>query len=370
MPFMMLYLTGRLGIAPAGAALMVSVLGAGSFIAQLTGGELADRFGRRPVMLLSFFVSPVAMIVLGLTRDIWLLVGAMFVLGFFMDLYRPAVSATVVDLVPAVRRARAFGYIYWAINIGIAVAPIVAGLMANIDYFLLFVGDAVTTAVFGVIVWARVPETQSRDAAKAARVPIRLRVGQVAREPILLTFTLLTMLLFVIHSQSYVTLPLSMADSGLLPSDYGLAIAVNGFLIVLVTLPLSRGVERWSRLPGMALAALLAGAGFGLTALATTLPFYALTVAIWTVGEIIDSAIGPVFVSEMSPAPMRGLFQGIFGSAFGLAFFIGPALGGFIYAQFGSDALWGAILLLGIGISIGYLLLSPIATRRPRAAPS
>src|SRR3954466_14776545 len=172
-PFLMLYLTARLGMTPAAAALLVSVLGAGSFFAQLSGGELADRLGRRPVMMLSFFIAPVAMIVLGLTHDPLLLVVAIFVLGFFTDLYRPAVSAAIVDLVPAERRTRAFGYIYWAINLGAALAPIVAGFLANFDYFLLFVGDAVTTAVFGAIVLWRVPETQSAEHAAAAKEPSR-----------------------------------------------------------------------------------------------------------------------------------------------------------------------------------------------------
>lgn len=116
-PFLVLYLTSQLGISAGTAALMVSVLGAGSFVSQLFGGELADRLGRRPVMLMSFFVSPIAMIILGLVRSPWLLVSAMFVLGFFMDLYRPAVSAAITDLVPSEKRTRAFGYLCWAINL-------------------------------------------------------------------------------------------------------------------------------------------------------------------------------------------------------------------------------------------------------------
>src|SRR6188474_3479563 len=77
-PFLMLYLTARLGMAPAAAALLVSVLGAGSFVAQLSGGELADRLGRRPVMMLSFFASPLPMIVLRVTQEVALLALAMF----------------------------------------------------------------------------------------------------------------------------------------------------------------------------------------------------------------------------------------------------------------------------------------------------
>src|SRR3954469_5227692 len=119
-PFLVLYLTSQLGMSVASAALLVSVLGAGSFIAQLAGGELADRLGRRPVLMLSFFVTPVAMIVLGLTHETVLLAVAMFALGFFTDMSRPAINAAIVDLVPADHRPRAFAYMYWAINLGAA----------------------------------------------------------------------------------------------------------------------------------------------------------------------------------------------------------------------------------------------------------
>ena len=110
-PFLMLYLTAKRQMDPATAALFVSVLGAGSFVAQLVGGEVADRFGRRPVLLFSLFAAPVAMLSLGVVREPWLIAVAMFALGFLTDLFRPAMSAAVVDLVPADRRTRAFGYI-------------------------------------------------------------------------------------------------------------------------------------------------------------------------------------------------------------------------------------------------------------------
>src|SRR3954452_4164922 len=330
-PFLMLYLTARLEMAPAAAALLVSVLGAGSFFAQLSGGELADRLGRRPVMMLSFFVAPAAMILLGLTHEPAVLLVAMFALGFFTDLSRPAINAAIVDLVPGDRRPRAFAYMYWAINLGAALAPIMAGLLANSDYFLLFLGDAVTTAVFGMIVLTRVPETQAIELAVAARIPTRARVGTALRDPVLLFFIVLTLLIGMIYSQGNVTLPLDMAANGLKPSDYGLVIAVNGALIVLVTIWISRRTARLPRYPVMAAAALLIGVGFGLTALATTVAFYALTVAVWTFGEVIGASIAPTIVGELSPVSLRGLYQGLWGSAWGLAFFLGPALGGLIF---------------------------------------
>lgn len=368
-PFLMLYLTSQLGISPATAAFMVSVLGAGSFLSQLFGGELADRLGRRPVMLMSFFVTPAVMIVLGLARSLWLLVTAMFVLGFFVDLYRPAVSAAVTDLVPAGKRTRAFGFLYWAINLGAALAPVIAGFMANFDYFLLFLGDAVTTFIFGLVVLARIPETQPREAGRAAHTGLRARMKDLIREPVLLAFVLLSLLFAVVYSQHQVTLPLAIADSGLRPADYGLAISVNGALIILITLQAIRTIERWPRFAAMGAAALLIGAGFGLTALANTLPFYMVTIAIWTLGEIIGATIAPVIIAELAPVEKRGLYQGIQGSAWGLAFFIGPALGGFVYEHYGSAVLWAACFVIGLVACLGFLALSLPAKRRLPQTP-
>jgi MFS family permease len=367
-PFLMLYLTADLHIQPASAALVVSTLGAGSFVAQLTGGELADRFGRRPVMLLSFFVSPIAMLAVGLTRDLGVLALMTLILGFFTDLYRPAVSAAIVDLVPAERRTRAFGYIYWAINLGAALAPIAAGFLANLDYFLLFAGDALTTALFGLVVLLRVPESQSHAVAHEARTPTRARLGIALRDSMLLAFVVLSVLLGLMYSQANVTLPIDMAAKGLRPSDYGLAIAVNGALIVLVTIWISRRTERSPRYPTIAVSAVLLGVGFGLTGFATALPFFMVTVAIWTFGEVIGAAVAPVIVAEMSPPALRGLYQGMWGSSWGLAFFLGPALGGLAYQELGSIGFWSMAFVLGGVIAVSYLGLSVVARRRISAA--
>src|SRR3990172_7824280 len=75
-PFLALYLTGPRGLPVSQAALMVSLFGAGSFGASLIGGELADRLGRRPVMLISFFIAPLAMLMVGLAQPIAVIAAA------------------------------------------------------------------------------------------------------------------------------------------------------------------------------------------------------------------------------------------------------------------------------------------------------
>jgi len=343
---------------------MVSLFGAGSFLSQLVGGELTDRLGRRPVMLLSFLVTPIFMISLGLAKNISLIALFTFIVGFFTDLYRPAVSAAIADLVPPESRTRAYGYNYWAINLGAAVAPLLAGLLAGYNYLILFVADALTTLIFGLIVFFGIRETRPAEAHHATHVSFNERMNQLKREPILLIFSLLALFFGMIYMQGYVTLPLDMSFDGLGPEQFGAAIAVNGFLIILVTIPISNMAVKWHRFRTIALSAVFLGLGFGFTALADTLTLFMVSVAIWTVGEIAATSVAPAIIADLSPVELRGVYQGIFGSAWGLAYFLGPLAGGWIYQHFGSDSLWAGCLLLGIVLAFCYLALGAPAKRR------
>lgn len=363
-PFLTLYLTYQRGISVSQAAFMVSLFGAGSFISQLVGGELTDRFGRRPVMLLSFLVTPIFMISLGLANDITLIALFTFIVGFFTDLYRPAVGAAIADLVPPESRTRAYGYNYWAINLGAAVAPLLAGLLARSNYVILFVADAATTLIFGLIVFFGIRETRPAEAHHNAHVSFNERINQLKREPILLIFSFLALFVGMIYMQGYVTLPLDMGAHGLGPEQYGAAIAVNGFLIILVTIPISNMATKWHRFRTMAIAAIFLGLGFGFTSLAETLPLFIISIIIWTLGEIAATSVAPAIIADLSPVELRGVYQGIFGSAWGLAYFIGPLAGGWVYEHWGSNALWIGCLLLGIVLAFGYLAMSAPAKRR------
>jgi MFS family permease len=363
-PFLTLYLTSQRGISVSRAALMVSLFGIGSFAAQLAGGEMADRIGRRPVMLMSLFVTPVAMIILGFAHAVPLIATCTLVLGFFSDLYRPASSAIIADIIPSSARTRAFGYLNWAVNLGFAAAPVLAGFMARYDYLLLFIGDGLTTLIFGLIVLVRIPETRPTAASQVAHASFRERVRQVRQEPILLLFTILALFIGIIYMQGYVTLPVDMQSHGLTPSDYGLAIAVNAILIVLLSIQVSNAAGNWPRFGAMAVAALLLGAGFGLTAFAFNLPMFVVSVAIWTLGEITVTAVAPALIADLSPVELRGLYQGIFGSAWGLAFFLGPVLGGWIYEHLSPFALWSFCFMLGCLLAVSYLSMARPARKR------
>ena len=256
-------------------------------------------------------------------------------------------SVAIADLVPPEERPRAYGYLYWAINLGFAMAPVVAGLIARFDYFLLFVGDAVTTFVFGLIILAGVSETRPAEAHAASKAPLRQRIGQLRSSPLMLLFCAVALGFGIIYMQANVTLPVDMASHGLGPEKYGLAIAVNGVLIVILGLPASHAAGRWPRYGAMAVAAILAGVGFGLTGLASTLLLFGLSIGVWTLGEIAASTIAPAIVPTCHRSSCAGCSRAHSARRWGLSAFAGPLLGGWVYQQLGAGALWSGCLLLG-----------------------
>jgi MFS family permease len=177
----------------------------------------------------------------------------------------------------------------------------------------------------------------------------------------------------MIYTQGQVTLPIAMQFSGLGPDQYGLAISLNGVLIVLLSIPASNAAVHWPRFGSLALATLFLGLGFGLTAFADTVWAYAMTVAIWTLGEIIGATIAPAIVADLSPVDMRGTFQGVFGAAYGFAAFLGPIIGGWVFEHLGSTTLWAGAFGLGCILALGYLAMARPAGRRmaqTEAAPN
>lgn len=367
-PFLTLYLTSKRGIPIAHAGMVVSLFGAGSFIAQLSGGELTDRFGRKPVMLASFLVTPIFVILLGALQNLWLISACTFILGLFTDLYRPAVSAAVADIVPPENRPRAYGYIYWAVNLGFAISPLLAGTLAEYNYLYLFIGDGLTTFLFGLIILFGFKESRPAEAEHhATNSTIAGRFQQLGRTPVLLCFSLLAFFFGMIYMQGNVTLPVDMASHNLGPEEFGRAVSVNGFLIVLLTIPITNMAATWNRFRTIAIATIISGLGFGYTAFADSLPLFALSVAIWTIGEIAATAVGPSIIADLSPVELRGLYQGLFGSAWGLSFFAGPLLGSWVYQTFGAETLWGGCFILGILLSISYLALGGFA--KTQSAP-
>lgn len=361
-PFLALYLTQERGFAVERAGLAASLFGVGALCAAPLGGFFSDRFGRRPTMVLGLGLGAVAMVHLGLARAPWHVELAAFLVGLVGDLYRPAVWVAVADQVPAVDRPRAFGLLYWAINLGFAGAAVLAGALAAGGFWVLFLGDAATSLIMAGVVWRFVPE--SRPARAPGDDPSHPSPFTPLRDGVLMAFVLLSFALALVIMQFLAALPLEMRASGISPRTYGLLIALNGIEIVVLQPFAVRLLVGRRRSRVLALSALLTGVGFGLTALAHTPLAYALTITLWTLGEILMAPVTSAIVSELAPAHLRGSYQGMQQMAFGAALCIAPALGTFVLGRGGAAVLWVGCLGLGLLAAAAHLAIGPARGRR------
>ncbi|MFJ1752957.1 MDR family MFS transporter [Kitasatospora sp. NPDC088134] len=355
--FLSMYLTAERHYPPAYVGLVGGLFGLGSAVSSLGAGVLTDRLGRRPTLLAAQLATALSTAVLGLVDGPVAIAAVAFVVGLANNASRPAVSAMIADLVPPADRVRAYALNYWAINIGFGVSAAVAGLLTAHGYLTLFLLDALTTLLCAVVVFVKVPET--RPESKAADAPDgrpRIGLGTVFRDGPFMAVVGVNLLLALVVLQGSSTLPVDMARHGLSPSVFGLVISLNGVLIVLLQLPLTRLMEGLDRTALLVAGALLTGWGFGLTALAgSSVALYALAVAVWTIGEIVNSPTMMALVAEHSPAAARGRYQGVYSLSWSLAGFLAPVLGGLLLQYAGSWALWGGCAGAGTLAAVAFL---------------
>ncbi|MCK7624621.1 MFS transporter [Streptomyces sp. RS10V-4] len=362
--FLALYLTVERGYSASYAGLVGALYGLGGVVSSVGGGVLADRLGRRPTLLIAQLSTAASVALLGFMTDPVAIAAVACLVGMASNASRPAVQAMMADIVAPEDRVRAFSLNYWAINLGFAVSSTAAGLIAEHGYLALFLGESALVLACAVVVFVKLPESRPQEAdgpgdASDGGAGGRERVSMltVLRDGRFMTVVGLNLLLALIFQQAYVSMPVSMGQDGFSSADFGVVIAANGVLIVLLQIPVTRFIEH--RSPALLLigSALLAGYGFGLTALAGSVAMYAVAVAVWTLGEIINSPTQMGLVVRLSPVQGRGRYQGMYALSWSVASLTAPLLGGTVIDHYGAGTLWAGCAAVGTVAALGYALL-------------
>jgi MFS family permease len=362
-PFLVLYLTTQRGLPVAAAGGVLAVYGAGSIVSQPVGGWLADRVGRRISLIASLLAASGSVTLLGLARPLPLVIPAAALAGLCASLYRPASQALVADVVAPADRPRAYALLFWAVNLGYAVSTSAAGLLAQRGWWLLFAVDAATTAAFALLLVRPTrglphPVVPVLDGQRAGRT------SDALHDRLLLAITALTLAYATVYLQAVATLPLAIHDAHQPTTAYGLIMALNGIVIVIVQPPTLPLLARWPRDRLLAGSMTLVGIGFGLTAFCRTPWQFATALLVWTIGEIGTAGTLTSIVADIAPVELRGRYLGVAGLSWGIAALIAPLLGTAIYAHPGPGWLWAGCTLVGAACGGGQLALGSAITRR------
>jgi MFS family permease len=360
--FMSLYMTSELGFSVPEAGKIISIYGVGSLAGAFLGGWLSDRWGTSRVQVLSLFFSGIGYITLQFMSTFFSIGLTFFLLGVAAESFRPANATAVAFTSPPEVRARAFALNRLAVNLGITIGPALGGFLAMIHYSYLFWVDGISSIVAAIIFYflfirtADIDSTESSPGEDNGKSPLR--------DHIFLIILGLTFLIGMLFFQIFNTWPLFLRQSyNLLENQIGILLALNGFLIILLEMPLVHRFEKLNYMKIIAIGAVLIFGGFSILPLGNSFGFVLFTVFIWTLGEILIFPLMSAFIANRASDFNRGKYMGSYIFTYSFAFILGPALGSWVYATFGPVTLWSGAGAAGVFVFGGFLFVNRLILR-------
>ena len=341
-PFFSLFLQSR-NYGKAEIALVLAAISTGGLVAPLIAGYLSDSIGRRNTLVLSLVSSAITLVIMYFCKTLESLIILSALHGFSAFLFGPPANALMADLVPPEKRVTAFALFRLALNAGFAAGPTVAGLLFERSPFLIFAGDAATTLAFAVLAYLWLPHGLRTIKGKISSLAVIYHSWKEAFQDMLkfgpmLQYMVATFLVSICFQQIFNVLSIASTDNGLSAAQYGLVMAFNGLLIVIVELPLCQWLQRLDYKRVIVCGYALLGMGTASFFMASTISGYFMAMALFTLGEIVAFPIAMAYMSKLTPEKYRGRYFGFKGMTWGLAGVIG-SVGIWFHGKIG-DAWW------------------------------
>jgi len=363
LPFLTLYLTQRQDFSVQEAGVVLSLYGVGAIVGSYVGGWLSDRIGSILTQIVSLLFATVAVVGLGVMHSPAAIVAVVILWSIVFESTRPANGAALAELSPPHLHVRAFGVRRLSMNLGMSIGPALGGFLVTLSYHWLFVIEAGVGLLAAGLLWGLLLPTSRRGPSSHQSDLSTVEVNASRQSPwqdgVFLAILVLTSLIVIVLFQLFGAYPLTLAEVHHFPSyTIGLVFTLNTLVIVVCQMPVLHVVERFDTLRIIGVGAFLLCTGFALLPLGTTPGSLAVTVLVWTCGEMLTTPLLESFVARRSPVENRGQYMGMFSAAFSVAFVLAPVGGTWVYGQYGYLTLWSLCGLLGVILLVAFLLLS------------
>ena len=341
--YLTLYLVDDRGLATGAAGAVTATYGVGVIGGNLTGGSL----GAWVLACAAFPLAPPAAL-----APLALLSGAAGGCG------RPLMSALVATGLPPDRRREGISLSRAASNLGTVLGPPLGGLLAVTRFDLVFVLDAVTSALLLVAVarWCPAP-VQTRSPGTPRSLLHALRTD--ARTALLL---LTVLMVDTTYRLLYTVLPLLLSDRGAPPLAYGLSVSLNCVVIVALEPRIARRLAHRDAARVIAAGYAVVGLGWLLLGAAPVVLGAFAAVLVVTVGEMLYKPTATARAADLAPAGMAGRYQSAYAAASLGGMLLSPLLGTALYAA-APRLVWPAAGLLA-------LLAAGVLARSAGASPA
>ena len=299
------------------------------FLSAPVLGALGDRYGRRPVVLLSNLGLGADYIVMAIAPTIPILFIGRVISGITSSSFSTA-SAYVADVTPPEKRAERFGFLGVAFGIGFIIGPAIGGLLGSIDIrapFWFAAALSLTNFLYGLLI---LPESLPAD----RRGPFRPRAANplgamrfLGARPVLTTLAFASAFAYIAHDSLPMTFVLySVHRFGFDEATVGLGLTIAGVSSLIV-----QGVVVGRVVAAVGeYRALLIGLGIGMVGqltlgLAPIPPLYLLGLPIWSFFGLVGPSMQAIASREVAPNE-QGQLQGALGALRSMVTLITPVL--------------------------------------------
>lgn len=365
-PFMGLYVTQSLHRSETDAGLIITLFGVGSILGALTGGKLTDVIGFRPVQILSSIIGGLLFILFSTITHFSTLCILSVIISFFSEAFRPANFTAVAHYAKPDTITRSYSLNRLATNIGWSAGISMAGIIASINYKLLFIVEGGVSILVGLSILFLLPQVKGFiKQAKENRTVMAIK--KPWQDPFYVKFILLTTIFITSAFLMFRVVPVFFKDHWHInEAAIGLIIGLNGAIIALFEMVMISKIEH-KRPP---IFFIIIGAMFFATSyLFLSIPFALhvvmamLTVIIFTVGEMFVLPFINTVVISRSNEHNRGLYAAGYTLSWSVAQVSGPLTGFFIAKHFGYNWLWFGVACILFLCAYAFSLLEKTNTK-------
>ena len=335
MPFFALWAQNDANIPVEYIGLLLGCYAGGELLATPFVGGIADRIGRRPVLLVSTAGVGLGFLLLYLTRGALSAALALIVIGVFESVLHPTAATVIADVVPAETLRKHFALTRVVSNAGKTVGPAVGAILALWSLGLVFFGSAASLLAGAVLValflsetWKRAPSADDDDDEESL-----IALTAAFRDRRLAALLLPIAVLEIGASWVEAVTPLYANNSGVLtPSGVGLLFTYAGALSTLFQLPVTHASSRASGFTVVLVSGIALALGFACLSVSPALP---LLVAAVSLVALSDMAFGPLvqaIVTELAPGNAKATYMAAFAAMGDLKDAAGPAIGTYLFS--------------------------------------
>lgn len=367
-PFQLIYISGKLDAPLTTAATLVSISSFVGMLVSFLGGSLADRFGRKAIMVLAQASHGVAYLLMSRADSYPAFLLPMTIMGASMPFYAIGSDAMMADMIPPERRTTAYSILRMTNNAGIAIGPSIGGLIVAKSYTLAFYGAAAAMFLYSLLLLLLARETLKRQSTtgKAETLLQNLlgyrRVfgdGRFMAFVATVTFGMIAPLMMWVFFAIY-----TKTNYGLSEARYAWLPTTNALMCVFVQYFVTLFTRR--QRPGLMIAVgmLVYALGVGSVALMSSFWGFWVSMVVLTFGELILIPTGTAYAAGRAPEDLRGRYMSIYWLTWGLARAAAPLVGGFMNDAIGPKAIWYGGLAFGLTSAFVLFLLA----RREKAS--